>query len=128
MLNENIHITSSVSFTDRTMTKNSHYVLIVALMVLLVAGAGFAGCTGTTPQQTTPVATVTTTQPVSTPAATPVTVVATPVKPAGTPQTLLVATTTSLYDTGLLDYLQPMFEKQYRNEAEDHFAGDRKSH
>ena len=44
MLNENIHITSSVSFTDRTMTKNSHYVLIVALMVLLVAGAGFAGC------------------------------------------------------------------------------------
>ena len=113
MLNENIHITSSVSFTDRTMTKNSHYVLIVALMVLLVAGAGFAGCTGTTPQQTTPVATVTTTQPVSTPAATPVTVVATPVKPAGTPQTLLVATTTSLYDTGLLDYLQPMFEKQY---------------
>jgi tungstate transport system substrate-binding protein len=94
------------------MTKNSHYVLIVALMVLLVAGAGFAGCTGTAPQQPTPVATVTTAQPVGTPAATPVTPVATPVKPLGPPQTLLVATTTSLYDTGLLDYLQPMFEKQ----------------
>jgi tungstate transport system substrate-binding protein len=26
---------------------------------------------------------------------------------------LLLATTTSLYDTGLLDYLKPMFEKQY---------------
>jgi tungstate transport system substrate-binding protein len=101
------------------MTKNSHYLLIVALMVLLVAAAGFAGCTGTTPatQQTTPVATVTTAQPVSTQVstvvATPVvTAVATPVKPSGPPQTLLVATTTSLYDTGLLDYLQPMFEKQ----------------
>ncbi|MCU0629904.1 MAG: substrate-binding domain-containing protein, partial [Methanoregulaceae archaeon] len=98
------------------MTKNSHYLLIVALMVLLVAAAGFAGCTGTTPatQQVTPVATVTTSQPVSTPAATPVfTAVATPVKPSGPPQTLLIATTTSLYDTGLLDYLQPMFEQQY---------------
>jgi len=116
MLNENIHIRLFHTFSDRIMTKNSHYLLIVALMVLLVAGAGFAGCTGTTPAtpQTTPVATVTTTQPVSTPVATQVvTVVATPVKPAGTPQTLLVATTTSLYDTGLLDYLQPLFEQQY---------------
>ncbi|MEI6293279.1 MAG: substrate-binding domain-containing protein, partial [Methanomicrobiales archaeon] len=95
------------------MTRNSHYLIIVALMVLLIATAGFAGCTGTTPtQQTTPVATVTTTQLVSTPVVTPVTVVATPTKPTGTPQTLLVATTTSLYDTGLLDYLQPMFENQ----------------
>jgi tungstate transport system substrate-binding protein len=29
---------------------------------------------------------------------------------------LLLATTTSLYDTGLLDYLKPMFEKQYNVE------------
>jgi tungstate transport system substrate-binding protein len=96
------------------MTRNSHYAIIVALMVLLVATAGFAGCTGTTPtQQTTPTATVTTTQPVSTPVATQsVTAVPTMAKPTGPPQTLLVATTTSLYDTGLLDYLQPMFEKQ----------------
>jgi tungstate transport system substrate-binding protein len=97
------------------MTKNSHYLLIVALMVLLVAAAGFAGCTGTTPatQQATPVATVTTSPPVSTPVATQVvTAVPTTARPTGSPQTLLVATTTSLYDTGLLDYLQPMFEKQ----------------
>jgi tungstate transport system substrate-binding protein len=114
MLNENIHIGVSYNLNDRTMTKNSHYLLIVALMVLLVATAGFAGCTGTTPtQQTTPVATVTTTQPVSTPVVTQVvTAVPTTAKPTGPPQTLLVATTTSLYDTGLLDYLQPMFEKQ----------------
>jgi len=91
------------------MTKNSHYVFIVALMVLLVAGAGFAGCTGTTPQTATPTVTVTTAQPVSTPV---VTVVPTTATPTGPPQTLLVATTTSLYDTGLLDYLQPMFENQ----------------
>ena len=115
MLNENIDIGPSYNLNDCTMTRNSHYVLIVALMVLLVAGAGFAGCTGTTPatQQATPAATVITTQPVITPAVTPVTAIATPVQPAGTPQTLLVATTTSLYDTGLLDYLQPMFENQY---------------
>jgi len=30
-----------------------------------------------------------------------------------TAQELLVATTTSLYDTGLLDYLAPIYEKQY---------------
>ena len=118
MLNEYINIVLSYSFNDRTMTRNSHYVLIVALMVLLVATAGFAGCTSTSPttQSTTPVATVTTTQPVSTPVTTQVvTAVSTPTKPTGAPQTLLVATTTSLYDTGLLDYLQPMFENQTGN-------------
>jgi len=31
-------------------------------------------------------------------------------------QQVLLATTTSLYDTGLLDYLKPMFEKQYNAE------------
>lgn len=31
-------------------------------------------------------------------------------------QKVLLATTTSLYDTGLLDYLKPMFEKQYNAE------------
>jgi len=32
---------------------------------------------------------------------------------AGSNQSLVIATTTSLYDTGLLSYLQPKFEKQY---------------
>ncbi|PKL69922.1 MAG: tungsten ABC transporter substrate-binding protein [Methanomicrobiales archaeon HGW-Methanomicrobiales-1] len=75
------------------MTKNVHVGFIAAVFVLLFLVTCFAGCTS----QTTPA-----------PAATP-TVVAT----TAAPQTLLIATTTSLYDTGLLDYLQPIFEKKY---------------
>jgi tungstate transport system substrate-binding protein len=70
-----------------------HVGFIIAAAVLLLLAACFAGCTSQTPA--TPAAT--------TPAA---------AAPAS-PQTLVIATTTSLYDTGLLDYLQPMFEKKY---------------
>ena len=59
---------------------------------LLLLTACFAGCTSQTPA-----------------AAAAPTAAATP---AGE-QTLVIATTTSLYDTGLLDYLQPIFEKKY---------------
>ena len=38
---------------------------------------------------------------------------ATPAVSQGEPQKLLIATTTSLYDTGLLNYLQPKFEALY---------------
>jgi tungstate transport system substrate-binding protein len=55
----------------------------------------FAGCTNST--TTTPASTAT----------------VTPVATAAGKETLVIATTTSLYDTGLLDYLQPLFEKQY---------------
>jgi tungstate transport system substrate-binding protein len=74
------------------MTKRVHVGLISTLFVLLFLAACFAGCTSQAPTAT----------------AAP-TAVATQ---AG-PQTLVIATTTSLYDTGLLDYLQPMFEKKY---------------
>ena len=37
--------------------------------------------------------------------------------------TLRVATTTSLYDTGLWDYLEPMFEEQYNVELDIIYAG-----
>ena len=37
----------------------------------------------------------------------------TPTVTQGEPQKLVIATTTSLYDTGLLTYLQPKFEAQY---------------
>ncbi|MDO9034512.1 MAG: substrate-binding domain-containing protein [Methanoregula sp.] len=60
---------------------------------MLLLATCFAGCTSQTP-----------TAPANTPA------VATT---KAAPQTLLIATTTSLYDTKLLDYLQPMFEKKY---------------
>lgn len=64
----------------------------VLLILLLVGGVFIAGCTTTQPAPTT-----TTTQP---------TVVASE-KPK-----LLIATTTSLYDTGLLNYLEQKYEAQ----------------
>ncbi|MFA4875817.1 MAG: substrate-binding domain-containing protein [Methanoregula sp.] len=84
------------------MTKTVHVGIITVMIAILFVAACFAGCTSQAPS-TTPVATpaaaaATTAAPASTQAAQP---------------TLVIATTTSLYDTGLLDYLQPMFEKQY---------------
>jgi tungstate transport system substrate-binding protein len=67
-------------------------VLIAALFALIL----FAGCTSTpaaTSSQNTTAAPATTA--------------------AAGNQTLVIATTTSLYDTGLLNYLQPKFESQY---------------
>jgi tungstate transport system substrate-binding protein len=73
------------------MTKRVHVGLMSAVFILLFLVTCFAGCT------------------TQTPAATPAPVATT----SSGPQTLVIATTTSLYDTGLLDYLQPMFEKKY---------------
>ena len=74
------------------MTKNVHGFIIIMIAVLFIAVC-FTGCTSSSPQATTPAAT---------PAANE------------TPQQkLVIATTTSLYDTGLLAYLQPKFESQY---------------
>lgn len=86
------------------MTKSTQLTFIAVALALLLMSICFAGCTSqTTPAQAT--------TPAQTAAAT---LAATPV-PAQTAeqQTLVIATTTSLYDTGLLDYLQPMFEKKY---------------
>ncbi len=79
------------------MTKNVHVTFIAAIFVLLMLATCFAGCTSQT-----------TTTPTTSPTAAP-TAVATP----AAAQTLVIATTTSLYDTKLLDYLQPIFEKKY---------------
>jgi tungstate transport system substrate-binding protein len=68
--------------------------LISTMFVLLFLAACFAGCTNQAPAATTPA-----------PAAAATTAAPT--------QTLLIATTTSLYDTGLLNYLQPKFEAMY---------------
>jgi tungstate transport system substrate-binding protein len=64
----------------------------VLLILLLVGGAFIAGCT--------------TTQPTTSTVTTPPTIVASE-KPK-----LLIATTTSLYDTGLLNYLETKYESQ----------------
>ena len=68
----------------------------ILLILLLVGGVFIAGCTTTQPSQ--PTTTVATTQPTAV---------------AGEKTKLLVATTTSLYDTGLLNYLEPKFESLY---------------
>ena len=71
--------------------------MVVLTIFLIVIGIFTAGCTS---QQTaTP---VTTTLATATPAAT-----------TAAPPSLVIATTTSLYDTGLLNYLEPIFEKKY---------------
>ena len=93
------------------MTKNVHVGFFAAALVLLLITSCFAGCTNTAPQTAvTPVATQVTVVPAQTVAA-PVTT-AVPVA-TGPKQKLLLATTTSLYDTGLLSYLKPKFEAQY---------------
>jgi tungstate transport system substrate-binding protein len=68
------------------MKKTHQGYILLTMAALVVMGVWFAGCT--TP--TTP---------------------APPEK-----EKVLLATTTSLYDTGLLDYLKPMFEEQYNVE------------
>ncbi len=79
--------------------KKGVYIGFISLaFVLLLLMSCFAGCTSQTPAaQPTAAATA---APTAAPAA------------AAEQQTLVIATTTSLYDTGLLDYLQPIFEKQ----------------
>ena len=68
----------------------------ILLILLLIGGVFIAGCTTMQPGQ--PTTTVVTTPPTTV---------------AGEKTKLLVATTTSLYDTGLLNYLEPKFESMY---------------
>ncbi len=78
------------------MKKFSVLSLGILLIILLVGGVFISGCTTTQPGPA--VTTVVTTPPTT----------AAVEKPK-----LLIATTTSLYDTKLLDYLEPKFESQY---------------
>ncbi|MGB9177176.1 MAG: substrate-binding domain-containing protein, partial [Methanoregula sp.] len=76
------------------MRRDVHVGLISTIFMMLFLAACFAGCTSQAPAANTtgaPTAAATT----------------------AAPQTLVIATTTSLYDTGLLDYLQPKFEAKY---------------
>ncbi|RPI38452.1 MAG: tungsten ABC transporter substrate-binding protein [Methanoregulaceae archaeon] len=81
------------------MIKDVHVGLISTVFVMLFLAACFAGCTSQTPA--------------ATPAATPSAVPTAAATPAAEPMTLVIATTSSLYDTKLLDYLQPKFESKY---------------
>ena len=77
------------------MRRDLHLGLISTVFIILFLAACFTGCTGQA-QTATPTA-------VPTAAATP----------AAVKEKLLLATTTSLYDTGLLNYLEPKFEARY---------------
>jgi tungstate transport system substrate-binding protein len=72
--------------------------IMVLIVILLVGTLLLAGCTSQPP------ATTTTTTPSVSPTQT------------GPREKLVLATTTSLYDTGLLDFLKPMYEAQYNAE------------
>ena len=87
------------------MTKKVHFGLIAIIIALLIFSACFAGCTSSTPapQQ------VVTTQVTPGTAATTAAPTATPVVFSGSREKLLIATTTSLYDTGLLNYLETKY-------------------
>jgi tungstate transport system substrate-binding protein len=76
------------------MRRDVYVGLTSTILVLLFFAACFAGCTSQAPA--------------TTPAATAAPTVA-------GPQTLVIATTTSLYDTKLLDLLQQKFEAKYPN-------------
>lgn len=89
--------------------KKSIFVLFAAVMIV----AAFAcGCTGTGDVTPTPTATPTAAETTAAPAET---------------QTLLIATTTSLYDTGLLDALKADFEKKYNAKVDIISAGTGKA-
>ena len=72
---------------DLSPMKQKNLIIFIALLfIILIGGVFIAGCT-------------TTSQPVN--------------QTMDTRQKLLLATTTSLYDTGLLNYLEPKFEAKY---------------
>jgi len=89
------------------MSKTVRFGLIASLLAVLFVTALIAGCTTSTAPA--PAATP------AAPAATTTSATA-PETTGSAPSTLVIATTTSLYDTGLLDYLQPLFEKQYNTQ------------
>jgi tungstate transport system substrate-binding protein len=91
------------------MQRNKLYILGSVLCVLLLGAVLFTGCTGTDTTDGTPAATPTATA------------------PPATEQELHIATTTSLFDTGLLDYLTPMFEEKYDADVKIISAGTGKA-
>jgi tungstate transport system substrate-binding protein len=103
--------------------KKSIFVLLAAAMVIAVLACG---CTGTGDGGATP--TPTTAVPTNVPQNTTVPTTAVPATSTPTEtQTLLIATTTSLYDTGLLDALKADFEKKYNAKVDIISAGTGKA-
>jgi tungstate transport system substrate-binding protein len=94
------------------MTKNVHYGFIAVFIALLVVSAFFAGCTSSAPSTPPTPTTQTQTEVTTASQATTAIPTASPVVFTGPRQKLIIATTTSLYDTGLLNYLEAKYEAQ----------------
>jgi tungstate transport system substrate-binding protein len=91
---------------------------ILLLVGLITIVSLLIGCTTEAPATTSaPTQTVTVTATPPTPAPSPTD------EPLPPQQRLKVATTTSLYDTGLWGYLEPMFEEKYGIEVDVLYAG-----
>ena len=99
------------------MNKRSALSALMVIVLLIGSLAVFTGCNG---EETTTTTTTTTT----TVASTTETTKPAPLKPQ---VRLRVATTTSLYDTGLWGYLEPMFEEMYDVELDVLYAGTGKA-
>lgn len=97
-----------------------HITGFLSIFMALVILAGLFGVTGCTTEKTvTATATTTVAGPTVTVTPTPTTTPApTDVPPMKSQTRLRVGTTTSLYDTGLWSYLEPMFEKKYNCEVD----------
>lgn len=98
------------------------FVFLAIVAVLAAVVGGLSACTS-------PKATSTSVPPTVTPIIVPPTATPTSegVVPLPAQKRLKVATTTSLYDTGLWGYLEPMFEKKYGAELDVLYAGTGKA-
>ncbi|MDD1719355.1 MAG: substrate-binding domain-containing protein [Methanoregulaceae archaeon] len=85
--------------------------VVGAFALLIILGIVLAGCT-TQPPATPPATTPATTAPATTAPATTATPAATANTTAHKPGELLIATTTSLYDTGLLNKVQDLYQNE----------------
>jgi tungstate transport system substrate-binding protein len=86
--------------------------------VLLLAGLLSGMLASCAPAATAPVEPTATTAPAKPAATTGPTATVKPTVRAGTPDRLVLATTTSTQDSGLLDYLLPMFEKEFNTKVD----------
>ncbi len=96
---------------------------MIALFILLIgllAGCAPAATPAAAPTSAAPASTATTApaQPTATTAHAGPTATVKPTIRAGTPDRVILATTTSTQDSGLLDYLIPMFEKAFNTKVD----------
>ena len=101
-----------MSLRLRNKSKIVSTLVIIAILTGLISL--LVGCTAEAPTPTP----VPAPAPAPTPTPTPATAPSTDVSPLAPQPRLRVATTTSLYDTGLWGYLEPMFEKKYNVEVD----------